>query len=120
MNPSAVPTGFPTTSPTYYPVPRGEPKTLKGDIWYDRNANGERDSNVDGQGILGDDVEYRVGLGGVQTTLWTCGTDGEAALDSDGYPVGSAMMHSASSAGMDALGKPVLGPGAGRYAALLL
>jgi hypothetical protein len=35
---------------------------MKGVVWYDRNANGERDSNVE-VGGMGGDVEWSHGLG---------------------------------------------------------
>ena len=74
--PTPSPTGIPTTaaptrSPTQYPTLQGWQFFLRGVVWYDRNANGVRDSNV-AEGGLGSDVEYSHGVGGVQVMLVQC------------------------------------------------
>ena len=71
-SPTAIPTtASPTRSPTQYPTLQGWQFFLRGVVWYDRNANGVRDSNV-AEGGLGSDVEYSQGVGGVQVMLVQC------------------------------------------------
>ena len=71
-SPTAPPTSAaPTRSPTQHPTLRGEGFLLRGVVWYDRNGNGVRDSNVAVVG-LGSDVEYSHGVGGVQVKLVQC------------------------------------------------
>ena len=53
---------FVSSSPTYHPTLHGDPFVLRGRIWYDRNGNGYRDSNVEVLG-MGGDVEFTHGLG---------------------------------------------------------
>lgn len=84
--PTSVPTSMPTPAPTKTtdeptdaPTPRGDPFVLRGIIWYDRNANGRRDSNMD-EPTLGRDVEFNIGLGGVQVQLTECDPDTNMAL----------------------------------------
>lgn len=72
-SPSLTPTLSPTGSPTYQPTLHGEPRTVRGMMWYDANANGVRDSNV----VRGEfhDVEYKFGVGGVMMNLKECDWD---------------------------------------------
>ncbi len=56
---------------THSPTPRGDPYVLLGTVYYDRNVNGQRDSNVDTPDF-GNDVEYQFGLGGVTVQLYEC------------------------------------------------
>jgi len=69
-SPTLTPTATPTDSPTFQPTLKGVPKTVRGMMWYDANANGVRDSNV----VRGEfnDVEYKFGVGGVQMMLREC------------------------------------------------
>ena len=70
--PSAAPnTAQPTESPSMHPTLRGKVRMLRGVAWYDRNANGKRDSNIDVRGI-GSDVEYSHGIGGLKAQLKQC------------------------------------------------
>ncbi|KAL7527227.1 hypothetical protein ACHAWF_002088, partial [Thalassiosira exigua] len=96
--PTAKPTGSPTTAPptatpTDPPTLRGRQFVLRGLMWYDRNANGRRDSNVavrDLDGLEGNDVEYQLGIGGVTVSLVQCDPDtGRAhpSPDQDTYAV---------------------------------
>jgi hypothetical protein len=79
--PTDSPTAFVTESlqPTDGPTPRGDPFVLRGIIWYDRNANGRRDPDVDDPD-LGRDVEFDVGLGGVQVQLTECDPETNEAM----------------------------------------
>ena len=61
-------TSQPTRSPTSHPTLHGRVNILRGVMWYDRNANGVRDSNVEVTD-LGDDVEFSYGVGGIQVQL---------------------------------------------------
>ena len=63
-----------TMPPTYHPTPHGEPFIVKGTVWYDRNANGNRDTGVS-MTDFGSDVEYNLGLGGVKVALVECNAD---------------------------------------------
>jgi len=106
--PSASPTPVPTTrsptsSPTFYPTIRGEAKILKGMMWYDRNANGVRDSNVNVQG-WGNDVEYSHGVGGVSVSLVQC--DAETGRAATGDIKSIASTATTVTQGFDALMKP--------------
>ena len=106
------PTNTPTNTPTIYttesqeptdgPTPRGDPFVLRGIIWYDRNANGRRDSNVDDP-EHGRDVETNVGLGGVQVQLMECDPDTNEALSMDVYSEGDNSYASAITRGYNAL-----------------
>jgi hypothetical protein len=55
---------------------------LRGTVFYDRNANGERDSNVDVE-EFGNDVEYNYGLGGVNIRLVECDLETGMEMRSD-------------------------------------
>mmetsp|Transcript_4969 Transcript_4969/g.10434 ORF Transcript_4969/g.10434 Transcript_4969/m.10434 type:complete len:883 (+) Transcript_4969:271-2919(+) len=117
--PSPAPSLQPTPSPTEHPTLHGDPFTLRGSVFYDRNANGQRDSNVVWEGFSRD-VEYTHGLGGVTIGLVQCdpltnreiaseGGDGTvAAAEETAYATGVTQ-------GMDATGHPKLGQDAGRY-----
>ena len=75
LTPTPPPTTpFPTSSPTSHPTIHGKEFILRGIMWYDRNANGVRDSNVEKEG-MGDDVEYSHGVGGVQVQIVECDGD---------------------------------------------
>jgi hypothetical protein len=112
--PTERPTRSPTTtSPTIYttasreptdgPTPRGDPFVLRGIIWYDRNANGRRDTNVDDP-ELGNDVETNVGLGGVQVRLMECDPVTNEALDmNENYDEGDNSYVATISRGYNAL-----------------
>jgi len=116
--PSPAPSLQPTPSPTEHPTLHGDPFTLRGSVFYDRNANGQRDSNVVWEGFSRD-VEYTHGLGGVTIGLVQCdpltnreiaseGGDGTvAAAEETAYATGVTQ-------GMDATGHPKLGQDAGR------
>ena len=101
----------PTVSPTSRPTVRGDPFLLKGVTFYDRNANGERDSNVVVMD-MGQDVEYSHGLGGVAITLVQCDPEtNEELIDKENNSYASAMTQ-----GFDVTGTPMLTniEGAGR------
>ena len=73
-----VPTTSPTVSypptgsePTYHPTLHDKLFVLRGTVYYDRNANGSRDANVDTE-EYGGDTEYNIGLGGVNLQLVEC------------------------------------------------
>jgi len=70
-------TASPTSAPTSHPTLHGQEFILRGLIWYDRNANGVRDSNVNVEG-MGNDVEYSHGVGGVTVQLVQCDGDVES------------------------------------------
>ena len=61
----------PTGTPTFAPVLNSLERTLRGVMWYDRNGNGVRDSNVE-VGGFSNDVEFEFGVGGVQVQLVEC------------------------------------------------
>ena len=61
---------------------------LRGIIWYDRNANGRRDSNVEDP-HHGRDVEFDVGLGGVQIQLTECDPETNEAMSMEMYSEGA-------------------------------
>jgi len=61
----------PTSTPTFAPVLNNLERTLRGVMWYDRNGNGVRDSNVE-VGGFSNDVEFEFGVGGVQVQLVEC------------------------------------------------
>ncbi len=67
-------TPAPTSAPTGHPTMHGKNFILRGIMWYDRNANGVRDSNVNVNG-MGSDVEYSHGVGGMQVQLVECDGD---------------------------------------------
>lgn len=73
-SPTLTPSVVPTMPPSYHPTPHGEPFVLKGVIWYDRNANGHRDTGVS-MPDFGSDVEFDLGLGGVKVTLVQCNAE---------------------------------------------
>jgi hypothetical protein len=112
QRPTKLPTISPTNSPTIYttqsmeptdgPTPRGDPFVLRGIIWYDRNANGRRDSNIDDP-EYGHDVETNFGLGGVQVRLMECDPDTNEALSMDVYSEGVNSYASTISLGYNAL-----------------
>ncbi|KAL3773393.1 hypothetical protein ACHAWO_003684 [Cyclotella atomus] len=67
--------------PTYHPTLHGRLFVLRGTIYYDRNANGQRDANVATE-EFGPDTEYNVGLGGVNLRLVECDlATGEAVAE---------------------------------------
>ena len=72
--PTSPPTPEPTTSPTARPTLAGREHILRGLMWYDRNANGMRDSNVNVVG-MGGDVEYSHAVGGVSVQVIECDGD---------------------------------------------
>lgn len=125
-SPSASPTtGFPTPSPSLAPVksdaPTGSPTwhptalveawKLAGTVYYDRNANGERDSNVDTLD-QGKDVEWNIGLGGVNVQLMECNPDDNEVLgweaQAEKYGEGDNSYASTVSVGYDVLMHPKL------------
>jgi hypothetical protein len=69
-SPTLQPTLNPTVSPTYQPTMKSVAFTVRGQMWYDANGNGVRDSNVYKMGY--DDVEYKFGVGGVNLMLREC------------------------------------------------
>jgi hypothetical protein len=104
LEPTDVPTIYINNSlePTDGPTPRGDPFVLRGIIWYDRNANGRRDSNVD-DSEHGRDVETNVGLGGVQVQLMECDPDTNEALSMGVYSEGDNSYAATISRGYNAL-----------------
>lgn len=70
-SPTTSPTQSPTRSPTMHPTLHGQAFMLRGIMWYDRNANGNRDSNVEVTGV-GTDVEFSHGVGGITAQLVQC------------------------------------------------
>jgi len=71
-SPTLAPTTAPPTrSPTSHPTLHGQAFMLRGIMWYDRNANGVRDSNVEVTGV-GTDVEFSHGVGGIRAQLVQC------------------------------------------------
>jgi len=99
-SPSLTPTQTPTNSPTFQPTLRGLPKTVRGMMWYDANANGVRDSNVHKDEF--NDVEYKFGVGGVFLKLMEC--DWETKLPVGGSTTGSTTI----SAGIGPMGEPMI------------
>lgn len=79
-SPTVTPTVSPTTTsspsnmPTFAPNLRSISHTLRGLMWYDRNANGVRDSNVEVEGFS-NDVEFEFGVGGISVSLVECDPD---------------------------------------------
>ncbi|EJK61011.1 hypothetical protein THAOC_18561 [Thalassiosira oceanica] len=69
--PTATPTQYPTRSPTNPPTKQGQKYVIMGTTWYDRNANGIRDSNVEVAG-LGSDVEFQHAVSGMTVKLIEC------------------------------------------------
>mmetsp|Transcript_1786 Transcript_1786/g.3618 ORF Transcript_1786/g.3618 Transcript_1786/m.3618 type:complete len:774 (-) Transcript_1786:263-2584(-) len=65
-------TSQPTGSPTPRPTMDKRPHTLRGIAWYDRNANGLRDSMVPSVDPRSQDVEWSHGVGGVEVLLREC------------------------------------------------
>lgn len=93
----------PTIGPSYHPTLHGDPWVLRGTIYYDRNANGERDSNVD-TAEFGDDVEFNYGLGGVTVQLMECDPEtNEELASSEFYGTGENSYASTVSLGYDVL-----------------
>ena len=107
--PTAIPIFSPMDLPTYHPTLHGDPFVLRGTIWYDRNANGERDSNVKVDG-LGRDVEYTYGLGGVSVQLVECDpyTNERLAAEDSREEEGDNSYASTISQGYDVLMHPML------------
>mmetsp|Transcript_9352 Transcript_9352/g.13912 ORF Transcript_9352/g.13912 Transcript_9352/m.13912 type:complete len:722 (+) Transcript_9352:128-2293(+) len=99
-SPTLTPTATPTDSPTFQPTLKGVPKTVRGMMWYDANANGVRDSNV----VRGEfnDVEYKFGVGGVQMMLREC--DWSTKMPVAGSVVGA----STTSVGTGNRGEPMI------------
>ena len=63
--------------PTSYPT-MGEIKRLnQGLAWYDKNANGKRESRMAalGEDLMGEYVEYDYAVGGVEARLVPCDED---------------------------------------------
>ncbi|KAL7541396.1 hypothetical protein ACHAXR_010888 [Thalassiosira sp. AJA248-18] len=77
-SPTSSPSFQPTEAPSYHPT-LNVINVLRGTAWYDRNANGERDSNIDTI-EMGPDVEYNYGLGGVTIQLMECDVDTNAGV----------------------------------------
>ncbi|KAL7547017.1 hypothetical protein ACHAWF_010337 [Thalassiosira exigua] len=101
----------PTSSPSFHPTVKRDPWVLRGTVYYDRNANGERDSNVDSFSY-GKDVEYSYGLGGVVVQLMECDPAtneglGRARVE-DKYEDGENSFASTVSSGYDVLMHPKL------------
>ncbi|KAL7536950.1 hypothetical protein ACHAXR_007506 [Thalassiosira sp. AJA248-18] len=113
-------TGAPTSAPTGHPTPPGEIRILKGMMWYDRNANGVRDSNVKVEGV-GDDVEWSHGVGGVGVQLVECdGETGREYIPGENEPINSYA--STMVPGFDAIMHPQIVPlndGNGQYKIVL-
>jgi len=111
---SPVPTFIPTTTkamPTISPVPTLSSSwhptlsknlwLLKGIIYYDRNANGGRDSDVNTV-EFGEDVEYNYGLGGVTIQLIECDVEtNKEVVSEDLYGEGKNSYASTISQGYD-------------------
>jgi len=66
-----------TNEPTQSPTMGGQKKIIKGMAWYDRNANGKRESKMTalGEDLEGEDVEYDYAVGGVEARLVPCDED---------------------------------------------
>ena len=102
----------PTEFPTFNPTVRGDPWVLRGTIYYDRNANGIRDT-VD-TSDMGRDVEHNFGLGGVTVELHECDPDTKKAFiqeeegSDSGY--GRTSFASTISNGYDVVMRPDLAP----------
>jgi hypothetical protein len=88
--------------PTDGPTSRGDPFVLRGIIWYDCNANGRRDTNVD-DSEHGPDVETTIGLGGVQVRLMECDPETNEALSMGAYSEGDNSYAATISHGYNAL-----------------
>ncbi|EJK78026.1 hypothetical protein THAOC_00098, partial [Thalassiosira oceanica] len=76
--PTPKPTGtptknptWPTWSPTNPPTKQGQKYVIMGTTWYDRNANGIRDSDVE-VAWLGSDVEFQHAVSGMTVKLIEC------------------------------------------------
>jgi hypothetical protein len=103
------PTG---SSPTYHPTLHDKLFVLRGTIYYDRNANGNRDSNIE-TSEYGADTEYNIGLGGVNLKLVECDLSTNDAVKNqvNGQGQGGGGWNSYSttiSQGYDVLFKPGL------------
>ena len=117
--PSKSPSVSPTLSnmpsggePTYHPTLHDRLFVLRGTIYYDRNANGIRDANINTE-KYGSDTEYNMGLGGVNLQLVECDLSTNRAVKSmvDGSGEGGEGFNSYSSTisqGYDVLFHPVL------------
>eukprot|EP00804_Cyclotella_cryptica_P000418 CCRYP_020910-RB/>CCRYP_020910-RB protein AED:0.02 eAED:0.02 QI:301/1/1/1/1/1/2/962/712 len=70
---------------------------LRGTIYYDRNANGRRDADV--QSDLSKDTEFEIGLGGVNLRLVECDLETNSAVEQQRKPGGGAGMNSNGSNG---------------------
>lgn len=106
--PSVSPSSDLPDAPTWSPTTRGDPFVLQGIAYYDRNANGNRDSNIDTL-EMGPDVEYEFGVGGVQIQLMEC--DPKTNMELDGiskYAVGDNSYAATFSQGYDVLFHPML------------
>ena len=108
FSPTISPSGSPSEYPTFAPTPKGDPFVLYGTIWYDRNANGLRDSNIDTPG-MGKDVEYTFGLGGVSIQLMECDPITNKPINTmDKYSDGENSYAMTTSRGYDVNYKPQL------------
>jgi hypothetical protein len=107
--PTDTPSLNPTGPPTYHPTPHGEPWVLKGTVWYDRNANGNRDSGIS-MTDFGSDVEYNLGLGGVKITLLECNGDTNREIETSSNTLATTI-----SQGYDSKMMPMLSDGGGVY-----
>lgn len=122
--PSSSPTPRPTWMPTEAPTRQGQKYTIMGTTWYDRNANGIRDSNKEVRG-LGGDVEFSHAIAGVQINLVECDpTTGREYIRQVGDEDIDTQA-STTTAGVDAKGKPQIvqkknGPGIGMYKIVIM
>mmetsp|Transcript_33334 Transcript_33334/g.80621 ORF Transcript_33334/g.80621 Transcript_33334/m.80621 type:complete len:774 (-) Transcript_33334:271-2592(-) len=103
-------TSAPTSSPTGRPTIAGRVHVLRGVTWYDRNANGKRDSNVEA-GEYGDDVEYSHGVGGVMMQVIEC--DGETGLEFTPAAGETIQRSAATTAGFNVNYRPQVVPTSG-------
>jgi hypothetical protein len=107
--PTEEPSLNPTMPPTYHPTPHGEPFVVKGTVWYDRNANGNRDTGVS-MADFGSDVEYNMGLGGVKIALVECNAETNREKESSTEALATTM-----SQGYNSQMKPMLSFGGGVF-----
>lgn len=80
---SFVPTN---SAPSYHPTLHDRLFVLRGTIYYDRNANGKRDSSVSDSEYGSNDIEFEYGLGGVNLRLVECDLENNKEVEMQWNP----------------------------------
>ena len=114
-SPTSIPSFAPSITagePTYHPTLHDKLFVLRGTIYYDRNANGARDANVETE-EYGSDTEYNIGLGGVNLRLVECDISTNQAVKNQVNALGEEeegwnSYSSTISQGYDILFRPML------------